>query len=211
MDMGLDHDLTKVSGRTTLARWISRIVHPIAFPLVTLAIVTYAADPHHAIAFAARWVLLALVLTTVPISLLVLYQVVRGHWTDLDVSVRRQRYTLYPFGLACMIALTLVFMSLRAPTIAIAATAAIVVANLVDGLINLAYKVSAHATVAATCATVLYFGAPIWAVPAALATLAVGWSRVALGRHTPGQVVLGWLVGAASVVGVVALPTHLAF
>jgi membrane-associated phospholipid phosphatase len=208
MDMSLEHDVAKPSGRTTLARWVSRIVHPIAFPLVTLGVVTYAADPRHSLIAAVRWVLLALVLTTVPISLLVLTQVVRGRWTDLDVSVRRQRYTLYPFGLACMIALAVVLVGLHAPAIAVSATAAIVVANSLDGLINLAYKVSAHATTAATCAAVLYFGAPLWAVPAALAALAVGWSRVALGRHTPGQVVLGWVVGASSVLGVMVLPAH---
>jgi membrane-associated phospholipid phosphatase len=210
MDMGLDHDVAKTSGRTTLARWISRIIHPVVFPLITLGIVTYYADPSHSLVAAVRWVLLALALTTVPISLLVMYQVWRGHWSDLDVSVRRQRYTLYPFGLACMIALAVVFVVLRAPAIAVSATAAIVVANLVDGAVNLVYKVSAHATAAAMCATVLYVGAPPWAVPAALAALLVGWSRVALGRHTTGQVVLGWLVGICSVAAVFAVRAHVA-
>jgi membrane-associated phospholipid phosphatase len=208
LDMGLDHNVVKTSGRTTLARWISRIVHPVVFPLITLGIVTYYADPQHSLVHSAQWVVLALLLTTVPISLLVLFQVLRGHWSDLDVSVRRQRYTLYPFGLACMVALGIAFVAFRAPAIAISATAAIVLANLVDGFINLVYKVSAHATAAAMCAAVLYVGAPLWTVPAALAAVLVGWSRVVLGRHTAGQVILGWLVGISCVAAVLVVPAH---
>jgi membrane-associated phospholipid phosphatase len=210
MDMGLDQNIVKTAPgrRTVLARWISRIIHPITFPLLTLGIVTYYADPSQGVIAAARWVLIALLLTSVPITLLVMFQVLRGKWTDLDVSVRRQRYTLYPFGLACMVALAIVFRVLQAPAIAVSATAAIVVANLVNALINLRYKVSAHATSAALCTAILSVGAPIWAIPAGIATLLVGWSRVVLGRHTTGQVILGWLVGAASVSAVLLLPAR---
>jgi membrane-associated phospholipid phosphatase len=184
------------SFRQELAQWVSTIVHPIAFPLFTLGILTYAATD--SLPQATKWVVLALLLTSVPISVLVLTQVLVGRWTDLDVSVRRQRYALYPFGLACMIALALVFAHLGAPPIAIRATAALTLANFADGLINFGYKVSAHATGAAICAMLLWYATPALGLPAAIAALAVGWSRVELKRHTPGQVVLGWAVGLAS-------------
>lgn len=185
-----------------LARWISRIIHPIAFPLVTLAVLIYAALPTLAtparVSATAQFVVIALLLTSLPITLLVSFQVLRGRWSDLDVSVRRQRYTLYPFGLACMLALALVFYRLHAPRVAVRATLGIVLANLLDGLINFAYKVSAHTTGAAICATLLWFVGPAWGIPGAVAALAVGWSRVVLGRHTPGQVALGWLIGTGT-------------
>jgi membrane-associated phospholipid phosphatase len=45
----------------------------------------------------------------------------------------------------------------------------------------------------------LWLGAtPIWGIVASCAALLVGWSRVELGRHTRGQVLLGWGVGVAS-------------
>ncbi|MBF6591986.1 MAG: phosphatase PAP2 family protein [Ktedonobacterales bacterium] len=208
MDMGLDQKIAKAlsSRRTAIARWISIIIHPVAFPLFTLGILTYTADPAHAPLSAARWVVIALLLTTVPVSLLVGYQVLRGHWSDLDVSVRRQRYILYPFGLVCMIALSVVFIALGAPRIAVGAAIAIAIANIANGLINFFYKVSAHAAGAAMCAALLWAGAPDWAAPATLAAALVGWSRVALGRHTTGQVLLGWAVGVASVAVVLLLP-----
>lgn len=197
--------------QTEVARWISIVVHPIAFPLVTLYLVAYAKT--HSVTTSARYTLVALLLTSVPIALLVSIQVLRGRWTDLDVSVRRQRYTLYPFGLLCMIALAAAFIAMGAPGICVRATLAIVLANLVDAVINLAYKVSAHATGAAICATVLWSAVPLWGVIGAVLALAVGWSRVELGRHTRGQVLLGWLVGTASTLALLmfAFPTALAW
>ncbi len=174
------------------------IVHPIAFPLFTLAVAIYSTT--RSPAQTARWVALALLLTSVPVSLLVSVQVLRRRWTDLDVSVRRQRYLLYPFGLVCMLALTVVFATTGAPEIAVRASLGIALANVVDGLINFGYKVSAHATGAAACATLLFYVAPVYGIPGAAAALLVGWSRVVLLKHTRGQVVLGWAVGVASTV-----------
>jgi membrane-associated phospholipid phosphatase len=187
-----------------VARWVSAIVHPIAFPLFTLGVVTYAAK--RSLVEVIQWVFVALLLTTVPVSVVVSVQVLRRRWTDFDVSVRRQRYALYPFGVACMVALALVFAHFGAPQIAVRAAVAVALANVVDGLINFTYKVSAHATGAAVCAAVLWVGAPAWGIPATAAALAVGWSRVELKRHTPGQVALGWAVGVASTLVALYLP-----
>ncbi|HKB49080.1 MAG TPA: phosphatase PAP2 family protein, partial [Ktedonobacterales bacterium] len=73
-------------------------------------------------------------------------------------------------------------------------------------LINFGYKVSAHATGAAACATLLFYVAPVYGIPGAAAALLVGWSRVVLLKHTRGQVVLGWAVGVASTVVALNLP-----
>ncbi len=201
-------ELEKAKSRPSVAylvaRWVSAIVHPVMFPLFTLGVVTYTAT--RSLSETARWVAIAVVLTTLPISLLVIVQVLRQRWTDLDVSVRRQRYALYPFGIACMVALALVFALFGAPEIAVRAATAVALANAADGLINFAYKVSAHATGAAVCAAVLWAGAPAWGLPATAAALAVGWSRVELRRHTPPQVALGWAVGVASTVIALYLP-----
>lgn len=194
---------SRPSPRRALARWVSLIVHPVAFPLLTLAVLLFNATD--SLPQVTRWLLLALALTSLPITVLVVYQVARGHWTDIDVSVRRQRYLLYLFGLACLGSLAAVYYWLQAPAVAIGATVASLLANLVDGLINFSYKVSAHATSAAACAALLVHVVPAVGVPAAIAALLVGWSRVELGRHTTGQVLLGMGVGAGSVVATFAL------
>lgn len=186
-----------------LARAVSTVAHPVVLPLATLAVLTYLA--HRSPLDAVSLVLVALVVGIVPIGLLVLVQVARGRWSDMDVSVRRQRYVLYPLGIACMLAAVFAFVELGAPIVAVRAAAGLVAANVVNGLINFGYKVSAHATTAALCAAVLWVAAPTTVIPVVVtvAALLVGWSRVVLGRHTRGQVVMGWLVGA--VCGVLAM------
>lgn len=200
--MELEDAVGKRPWRLALAGAVSTVIHPVAFPLVTLAAITYNATG--ALRLSALVCLIAIVFTTLPVAALVGAQVARGKWTDLDVSVREQRYALYPIGLLCAIVMTVAFGLIHAPHATIAASLAMALANAVDGVINFAYKVSAHATAAAVCAALLWIFVPGWGAPAALAAALVGWSRVALGRHTRGQVALGWLVGVAS-----ALAVHL--
>lgn len=200
MLMELENVVEKRPLRQTLASAVSTIIHPIVFPLVTLAAITFLQTGSSREAL--KVCLVAVALTAAPVAALVGYQVARGHWTDLDVSVRTQRYALYPIGLVCALLMTGAFVLIRAPHATIAAALALALANAVDGVINYAYKVSAHTTAAAGCATLLWLFVPGWGLPAALAAALVGWSRVELGRHTTGQVVLGWLVGVVSALSV---------
>lgn len=195
------------SAREELARLVSLVVHPILFPLVVLGFAIYVRS-YGSLAETVRDLGLALALTTLPIAVLVGVQVLRGKWSDLDVSVRRQRYALYPFGIACMAALALAYVRLHAPQVAVQSAIALVLANTANGLINFVYKVSAHATGAAASATLLWLALPYvgLAVAASIAALLVGWSRVALRRHTRGQVLLGWAVGVISMTAAMRVP-----
>lgn len=218
----------KLSFGHSVARVISIIFHPIVLPLVTLLALVYLAlggsldhVRYDLLARAGVLAGLAAVVAVVPVSVLVLVQVWRGRWTDTDVSVRSQRYLLYPFGIACMLGTAVIYWVLGAPIVALRATLGLAGTNVVNAVINTRYKVSAHATTASYCAALLWLLTPardasVLAGPATAAALLVGWSRVALGRHTTGQVILGWAVGAGT--GVLAalvpwaLPTaiHLA-
>lgn len=194
--MELEKVVEKRPLRHTLAGTVSAIIHPVAFPLLTLAAITFTQTG--SMRDAIKICLVALALTSAPVAALVGYQVARGHWTDLDVSVRKQRYALYPIGLVCALLMTAAFLWMGAPRATVIAALALALANTVDGVINYAYKVSAHATAAASCAALLWLFVPGWGAPAAIAAALVGWSRVELGRHTTGQVLLGWLVGVGS-------------
>ena len=209
--MHLETTEKRPSTRTEVARWVSIIVHPIAFPLVALGIALYLAT--YSLQSVLGWIVMAIALTSLPVAFLVVVQVIRRKWTDLDVSVRRERYILYPFGIVCMLALTLSYIHFDAPAIAVRSGYALVIANIVDGAINLGYKVSAHATGAAASAALIWLATPFLglSIAAVCAALLVGWSRVELQRHTRGQVLLGWLVGALAMVIAFHLPvpTHI--
>lgn len=198
--MELENVVEKKSLRQTVAAAVSAIVHPVALPLLTLAAITFVQTG--SLREGINIALIALGLTTAPVAALVAFQVARGRWTDLDVSVREQRYMLYPIGLVCAVLLIAVYAWMGAPKGAITAALALAVAHSVNGVINYAYKVSGHATTAAGCAALLWFFVPGWGLPTAIAAVLVGWSRVELGRHTTGQVLLGWLVGVGSALAV---------
>jgi membrane-associated phospholipid phosphatase len=218
----MTHTALKPSLSHEVARLISIVVHPILLPLLTLGALTYLATGgslYQLQAGALQTALgiagIAVLVTALPIALLVIIQVLRGRWTDPDVSVRRQRYLLYPFGVTCMLAAAGVFILTGAPPVAVRATFGIAFANVLNGFINLRYKVSAHATTAALCAMLLWLATPprdsaIVAVPVSVAAALVGWSRVALGRHTLGQVILGWGVGIFAGFMAIAAPMLIA-
>ncbi len=208
----------KPSSSHRFARLVSAVVHPIVLPLLTLFVLSYRAGGGtlagfrlDALARAASVVGIGTVVTAAPVALLVGIQVLRGRWTDADVSVRQQRYLLYPFGILWMLVLAALFIALGAPAAAIQATLALALTNLINGFINLRVKVSAHAATAALCATLLWLAAwpgaldlgATWVAGAvSAAALLVGWSRVALRRHTVAQVVLGWAVGILAALAV---------
>jgi membrane-associated phospholipid phosphatase len=211
--------ITQTTSKPSPLRWIAHLVsllfHPVALPLVTLGALTYYA-PGGSLNRSLTWIAIAIVLSVLPVGLLVVIQVLRGEWTDTDVSVRRQRYTLYPYGILCMLAAALAFAILAAPAVAVRATLGAVGANILNMFINLRYKVSAHATTAAMCAALLWLGAPaparlLWGGAVTAAALLVGWSRVVLGRHTLGQVALGWLVGVAAGAAAILIPWTVPF
>jgi membrane-associated phospholipid phosphatase len=181
--------------RHRLAQILSSVIHPLIFPLVVVTIVSYANN--HSAGLTLKLVTLTTLLTALPVALVVLVQVKRGAWSDYDVSRRRQRYALYPFALLCLAALALLYKGLDAYYV-LRCVAALVIANLIDGAINLRWKVSAHATTAAACAALLWYFTPVLGPPAAASALLVGWSRVELQRHTPLQVLAGWSVGTLS-------------
>jgi membrane-associated phospholipid phosphatase len=185
--------------RHDFASVVSTVIHPLLFPLLTLIVISMTYT-HGNISKTTLYSILAVLLTAVPVALIVYVQVKRGAWSDLDVSQRKQRYALYPLTLVCLALLTFVYARLHAPVQATIAVVTLAVANIINGIVNLFWKISAHATTAAMCASLLWqlSAGHTWGPPAAAGAALVGWSRVELKRHTAGQVVAGWLVGTAT-------------
>jgi hypothetical protein len=120
----------------------------------------------------------------------------RGHLVDHHISDRRQRLpvlagTLVSIGIGLALLLRL-----DAPAAVVGAVVCTVAGVLAVLVVNLWWKLSAHSAVAvfAVVGMLALFGA--WASPLVLVPAAVGWSRVRLLAHTPGQVAAGYAVGA---------------
>jgi membrane-associated phospholipid phosphatase len=142
------------------------------------------------------WGLLAAVLASaVPFGYIV-RGVRRGRWADHHVGVREQRRRPLLVGLASVTAALALLAAWNAPRELLALVAAMLTGLAVALLVtHYWWKVSIHTAVAAGTAVilVLVFGPALFAVWPLVAV--VGWSRVQLGAHTPGQVAGGGVLG----------------
>jgi membrane-associated phospholipid phosphatase len=124
-----------------------------------------------------------------------LWQVKRGRWTHVDASLPHERDQLNVF-VAVLLLAAAVLLALGTVSVAGAWGAALCAAVVLGAhALRRRLKVSQHAAFA------LFAAALVWpALPATplLALLAVGvaWSRLALRRHTPAEVLTGLLFGA---------------
>lgn len=142
------------------------------------------------------WGLLASVFSAVIPYAMIWYGVRRGRLSDRHIGVREQRTKPLALGLVSVLVGLALLGLLGAPGELIALVVALFVGGLVATVVNHFWKLSVHASVAAgsMVVLVLVFG-PLLLVTGVI-VVAVGWSRVRLGDHTPSQVVAGTVIGA---------------
>lgn len=191
-------------GLNLLAIWLSRVFHPFTISLVVYWAVMYLAGTPALEAL--LWTVTGLFVVIVPLLMVVLNNVRRGRFTDMDVSTREHRYGLYVLAIACFALLIAILNFFEAPPVAISCLYAAAATLLVGAVLNRTLtKISLHAAAMGGCAAMLFFVSPPAGALLGLIALLVGWSRIHLNRHTPGQVLLGWLVAVLCTVVVFPL------
>lgn len=189
---------------TLVARVITETLAPAvlaaAMPVITAV---QAAEP---LWRGLAWGLLtALFSAVIPFGAVVLW-VRRGRLTDHHLGVRQQRRAPLLLGLASVLFGLLLLTLLGAPEelrlVVITMLAVLLGVTVVNGF----WKLSAHAAVAAGSAVILILAFGVMAAGSVPLVALVGWSRVRLRDHTPGQVVAGTVVGALLALGVLAGP-----
>lgn len=187
----------------TVARWVSRLLHPFVIAAATLfGALALTTSPGES----ARLTLILLATAIVPPLLFILVRVRSGRFSDIDVSLREQRRDIYLFGLACAAVFSLVLHLTGASRATLAGNYGLLAAVVVAGVITARRtKVSVHALIAMYCALVFATIAPVIGAALLAGALLVGWSRVVLAHHTWAQVWLGWGVAATAFVVVQAL------
>ncbi len=177
----------------SLARLTTEVLAPAHLVIGLLAIVAWDSAP----TAGSRLVWGALAATFA--GVLPLAYLVRGarlgRWEDHHVGEREKRPAVILVILASVLLGTALLAAAGAPRALLALLAAMVAGLVVTLAITVVWKISVHAAVAAGTVVVLtlVFG-PALGVLWLLVVL-VGWSRVALGDHTVGQVVGGALAG----------------
>ncbi|MFG1953730.1 phosphatase PAP2 family protein [Micromonospora sp. NPDC048830] len=150
------------------------------------------------------WALVGALFCSVIPNGLIWWGVRRGRLSDHHIRVREQRRTPLVYGLVSVLVGLALLVGFHAPQPVIAMVVVMFGLGLAVTVVNLVWKLSIHAAVAAGSAAVLIIVLGPNLLLAAPAVALVGWSRVQLRDHTIGQVIAGAVVGL-----VVAVPTFL--
>ena len=184
----------------TLARWISILAHP----LVMVALLVGVAGARVAGAGEGwRATGLVVVLALGPVAWLSYRQVRSGRWGNADASQRSERPILFATALGAL-ALLLGWLLYREPqSFLIRGVGSVAVMFAVAALVTRWLKVSLHLAFAAlTVTTLALMGSVVgFVLLAVLPPLA--WSRLALARHRPLELLAGALLGAATSLGLI--------
>jgi membrane-associated phospholipid phosphatase len=194
---------TRPRGRRRVARLVTEVLAPAPIAAVLLLIVAWRSAP--TIPQRVAWGVVAVLFAILSPLLFVLRGVRRGTLTDHHVGLREQRPLPLLVGMACVLAGLMPMLVWGAPRELVALVAAMLAGLLVSLLVTLVWKLSLHAGVAAGSLVILVleFGPPLLALLPVVAL--VGWARVEAGDHSPAQVAVGALLGAAVAAAVFSL------
>jgi membrane-associated phospholipid phosphatase len=177
-----------------LAQVLSQVFHPVLLNISAFLLVGYAAlsTPTEGL----KWAGICILVLVLPPTIFYTIRLRQGAYADEDVSVREQRNELYLFGLIWAVIVTVLLFYFGAPQPFLGLLVCALLFALINGGINLFWKISGHATaIAATATLALLYSPPLGAVLWACAAL-VGWARVRTRNHTPMQVLAGFCSAA---------------
>lgn len=181
-----------------LARLFSNVFHPFFVSLITLILVIYLDGV--TLLDAIKWTVIGFGIVILPLTVYLIVNVRRGHYSDWSISIREQRFNIYILAGVCFVILVLTFIWAGAPAIALAclfaALATVVIAAVINRTVT---KISLHAVAMAGCVAALFWVSPLLGLLLAVAGIAVSWSRMHLKHHTLLQILLGWGVAIGSV------------
>lgn len=175
-----------------VARWISIFLHPlILFPGTFAAVALAALDWQEALPL----IMVVSLIVIVPLGFFMVRQARSGKWGNVDASRPEERPALFrvalPLSAAVAVALYLLRPEDNSHRGALAVFAMLALAFVLVRWV----KLSLHVASAAFCAVVLTEHFWPVGVTSALLVLALGWSRLAMRRHTVLEVVVGALAG----------------
>jgi hypothetical protein len=180
---------------TRLARWLSILFHP--FVMVG-GMVGTAASARQTRGEAARSVGIVVLFTIVPLAVLMIRQVRRGAWENVDASNRQERPILYLVGAVALVSLLAYLIVLRPQSFMVRGVVAAFGMLAVCAATTRWIKVSLHMAFAALAATTLALMGSIVGYALVLGLPALAWARLALSRHTRLELALGALAGVAA-------------
>lgn len=184
--------------RQRVANLLSNVLSPF---LVSLAIIVLIAFHSVASPFdALKWVVIALVLSVLPIFLAIFYLVRSGKLDAVFTNVRQQRTRIYLVAGAWAVIGYIILRYLGAPKALVATFTAGLLTTVIFMGINLWWKISLHTALVAAAVTLLVMLYGWIAMVTVVLVPLIGWARIELEYHSLAQVATGALLEALIVI-----------
>ena len=172
-----------------VAEWVSLAGSPFLLAALLLLIVSWHAT--HRVGPTLGWAALAGAFVTVGPLIVLVLAVNAGRVGNIHLDRRHER----PWPMVMALGITIVGLTvlwlLGAPRLLLILLISTLVGGVIALLITLRWKISIHAGGAAGAATVMALLYGVQALPLLIGVALIGWSRVALGKHTWPQVLAG--------------------
>lgn len=177
---------------------LAQFISTLSNPLFTISFVPFLIvyKTSSSISYALKWQLFSLVFIIV-IGLFVTYGVLKGFFSNFDVSRRKQRPILYTFVALLLIFYFVATVILSGPLELILIITACLVGTIIFDIVNIYLKVSLHVAslTALLSSLILFYQDPWWVLGLILIPL-VGWARIRTHRHSKNEVYVGVLAGS---------------
>ncbi|MDQ6603773.1 MAG: hypothetical protein M3176_04555 [Chloroflexota bacterium] len=189
--------LTRTSAHILAARTISAVMQPTVTIIPLLALFNGFHEPRVTVARWLVWCCATITCAATLPAILFVVMLKRGTITDLYVSNRNERPLAYGVMILCYIVGTELTIRVVAPRRTMLLMAAMTLCLIIGAGVNqLVCKFSLHAMSAAVAAVALPMAYGAAFLPVLLVIGAVGWARLTLRAHTPGEISAGAFVGA---------------
>lgn len=188
----------------TLSKRTARVVSSVASPpILTTLLILFSAMETGSLRM-WQWMFMQFSTSMLVPCIYVLYLVKHGKITDIEIYQRRQRYLPNIIFLTFSLLSWVLLLIFDAPIEMIMVAAAGFLLLFVLATVNYLFKISAHVAAASIFSLILWrlMGNTLLLGLTLIPLMA--WSRLTLHRHTRGQVIAGFIAGAA-VFGVVYL------
>jgi len=183
--------------KTSVARIVSTIGHPFTF-IVLLVLLPFWLRRE---AGALRVISIVIVAGLFPLGLFMWQRYASGRWQTVDASARSDRPTLYYGVFAVTLPFSFYFLLVEQSSTLFRGSVVICLMLGVAAVLNRWIKLSLHLAFAGFSGLILARIRLRYALPIGLFIPLLGWSRLALLRHTLGEVIGGLILGiiAASI------------
>lgn len=171
-----------------IARVLSAVLHPFVAAPITVALATRS----------WRWAGIMAATTVLPLTVILIRRTRRGQWSDFDVSRQEQRPGLYYAALPLFALAAFLVWALDGPPRFLRSFIAVGFLFAAGLLGNRFLKISLHMMFGAFCAAVIARLHPMSLFLTVPLVAALAWSRWRLERHTPAEIAVGLVLGAAA-------------